>query len=82
MDHELILVNSSSADVNTLPNTIIYLKAVKYSNIKQRQIFLTNLELKIRVQKTEDQMLHYGCKDSGLLCLKLKILCKCLFLLS
>ena len=82
MDHELILVNSSSADVNTLPNTIIYLKAVKYSNITLRQIFLTNLEPKIRVQKTEDQMLYYGCKDSGLLCLKLKILCVCFYFLK
>ena len=36
MDHELVLKNSSSA-ANTLPNTIIYLKAIKYLNIRQRQ---------------------------------------------
>ena len=30
MDHELVLENSSSAAFYTLPNTIIYLKAVKY----------------------------------------------------
>ena len=74
MDHEPVLANSSSTDVNTLPNTIIYLKAGKYLNITLRQIFLTNLDIKIRVQKTEDQTLYYGCKDSGLLRLKLKIL--------
>ena len=36
MDHELVLGNSSSAAVNTLPNTIIYLKVVKYLNIRLR----------------------------------------------
>ena len=30
MDHERVTENSSSAAVYTLPNTIIYLKAVKY----------------------------------------------------
>ena len=30
MDDEIVLENSSSAAVDTLPNTIIYLKAVKY----------------------------------------------------
>ena len=30
MDHDLVLENSSSAAFYTLPNTIIYLKAVKY----------------------------------------------------
>ena len=34
MDQELVLENSSSAAVNTLPNTTIYLKAVKYLNIR------------------------------------------------
>ena len=34
MEHQLTLENSSSAAVNTLPITIIYLKAVKYLNIR------------------------------------------------
>ena len=34
MDHEHVLENSSLAAVNTLPNTIRYLKAVKYLNIR------------------------------------------------
>ena len=33
-----------------------------------------DLEFKIRVQKSEGQMLHYGYKDSELLFWKLKIL--------
>ena len=33
-----------------------------------------DLELKIRVQKSVDQMLRYGYKDSQLLIWKLKIL--------
>ena len=74
MDHNLVLGKSSSAAGNTLPNTIIYLKAVKYLNIRLKQIFQTKLELKIRVQKIEDRMLYYDCKDSGLLCWKLKML--------
>ena len=34
MDHKLVPENSSSAAVYTLPNTIIYLKAVQYLNIR------------------------------------------------
>ena len=68
MDDKLVLENSSSVAVNTLSNTTIHLKAIKYFNIGLRQIYSSNLELKIRVQKIEDRMLHYGCKDSGLLC--------------
>ena len=60
MVHKLFFENSSSAAVNTLPNTIIYLKTVKYLNVRLRQIYQTNLELKIRVQKIEDRMLYYG----------------------
>ena len=30
MDHKLILENSSTAAIYILPNTIMYLKAVKY----------------------------------------------------
>ena len=37
MDHELVLENSSSNAVNTLLNTIIYLKAIKYLDIRLRQ---------------------------------------------
>ena len=62
MDYKLVLENSSTATVNTLPNTVIYLKTVKYK------------ELKVRVQKIKDRMLYYGCKDSGLWCWKLKTL--------
>ena len=36
MDYELVLENSSSAIVYVLPNTIIYLKAMKYLNITQQ----------------------------------------------
>ena len=38
MDHELVLENSSLIAVYTLLNTIIYLKAIKYLNIRLRQI--------------------------------------------
>ena len=74
MDQELVLENSSSAAVYMLPNIIIYLKAIKYLNIRLRQIYWTDLKLKIRVQKIEDWMLFYGCKDSGLPSWKLKTL--------
>ena len=39
MNHELVIENSSSAAAYTLPNTIIYLKAIKYLNISLRQIY-------------------------------------------
>ena len=39
MDHELVLENPSLAAVNTLLNTIIYLKAINYLNIRLRQIY-------------------------------------------
>ena len=39
MDDEFVLENYSSAAVYTFPNTIIYLKAVKYLNIRLRQIY-------------------------------------------
>ena len=74
MDLKFTLENSRSAAVNTLLNTTIYLKAIKYLNIRLRQIYYTNLELNIGVQKIEDQMLYFGTKDSGLLCWKLKML--------
>ena len=47
MDHKLVLENSNSAAVYTLPNTIIYLKTIKYLNIRLRQIYYADLELKI-----------------------------------
>ena len=47
MDHELVLEKTSSFAVCTLPNTIIHLKTVTYLTIRLRQIYLTNLELKI-----------------------------------
>ena len=74
MDHELVFGNSSSTAVYKLPSTIIYLEAVSYLNIRLRQICKTELELKIRVRKIEDSTLCYGCKDSRLLCWKLKTL--------
>ena len=39
MDHQLVLENSSLAAVYILPNTIIYLKAIKYLTIRLRQIY-------------------------------------------
>ena len=39
MDHDLVLENSSSAAAYTLPNTIIYLKALKYLNTRLREIY-------------------------------------------
>ena len=68
MDHKLVRENSSSAAVSTLWNTIIFLKVVKYSNFRLRQIYWTNVEFKIRVQKIEDWKLYHGSKDLGLLC--------------
>ena len=50
MGHEIILENSNSAADYTLPNTIMYLKAVKYIN-RLRQISQRNLELIIRGAK-------------------------------
>ena len=83
MNPELFIENSISAafntlPFNTLPNTIIYLKVVKYLNIRLRQICETNLELTMR--KIENRMLYYGCKGWELLCLKFKALWWCLFL--
>ena len=49
MDHEPILENQSSAAVYMLPNNTIYLKAIKYLNIRLRHI---------RVQKIQDRMLN------------------------
>ena len=63
MGHKLVFGNSTSTTVYSLPNTIIYLKAIKYLNIRLRQI---------RVWKIEDRMLYYGCKNLGLFCWKLK----------
>ena len=60
MDHDLVLENSSSAAVCTLLNTIFFLKAIKDLNIRLRSI-----KLKVRVRKIEDQMLYYGYKLSG-----------------
>ena len=54
MDHELVLENyCSAAAVNTLSNTIIYLKTEKYLNIR-----LTDL---LNQPETQDR----GVKDSG-----------------
>ena len=49
MDHKLVLESSSSAAVYTLLNTIIYLKVIKYLNIRLRQIYLTDVALRKRV---------------------------------
>ena len=54
MEHELVLENSNSAAVYTLPNSIIYLNAIRYLNSRLRQIYQTDLELEIRKQKIED----------------------------
>ena len=50
MDYSLVLENSSLAAVYSLSNTIIYLKALNYLNIRQRQ----STKLKVRVQTIED----------------------------
>ena len=39
MDHELVLENTISAAVYALSNNIVYLKAIKYLNIRMRQIY-------------------------------------------
>ena len=39
MNHKIVFENCSEAAANTLQNTIIYLKAVKYLNIRLRQIY-------------------------------------------
>ena len=41
LEHEIILYSKCDglAAVNTLPNTIIYLKTVKYLNIRLRQVY-------------------------------------------
>ena len=74
MDHKLFVKNSSSTAVNTLPNNIIYFKGSKVFEYQTETdlLYETNLELKIKVQKIEDGMLYYGCKDLGLLSQKLK----------
>ena len=54
MEYELFIENCSSAAVKTLLNTITHLKAVKYLNIRLRQMYSTYLELKIMVQEIED----------------------------
>ena len=57
MDHELVLENSNSAIVYTLQNTIINLKAIKYLNITQRQIynpFYSNVTFLYTLKKSEN----------------------------
>ena len=76
MDHKLFVKNSSSTAVNTLPNNIIYFKGSKVFEYQTETdlLYETNLELKIKVRKTEDGMLYYGYKDLGLLSWQLKTL--------
>ena len=71
MDHKLFVENYSSAAVNKLLNSIILFEGCK---VFEYQTETDLLELKTKVQKTEYEMLYYGCEDSGLLCLKLKTL--------
>ena len=74
MDHKLFAENSSSTAVNTLPNKIIYFEGRKVFEYQTETdlLYETNLELKIKVRKTEDGVLYYGCKDLGLLSWKFK----------
>ena len=72
MEYEPVSKRPSSTAVYILPNIIIYLKAIKYLNVRLRQAYKLDLEWKIRVQKIEDQILYYGCRDSELLCWKLE----------
>ena len=73
MDHKLILENSSSNAVNTQLNAIIFLKAVKYVNIRLRQIYCIKQTWNFS-KGVKDWVWngHYGCKDLGPLCWKLK----------
>ena len=67
MEYEPVSKRPSSAAVYILPNIIIYLNAIKYLNVRLRQAYKLDLEWKIRVQ-----ILYHGCRDSELLCWKLK----------
>ena len=51
--HELIPKNSSSAAINTLPNTIIYSKAVKYFIIQARRTLFKTGTASVASKKTE-----------------------------
>ena len=42
MDHELVLENCSSVAVYTLPNSITYLKVVKYLNVGLSTVITVN----------------------------------------
>ena len=53
MNHELVFENSSSAGLYTVPNSIIFLKVIKYLNIRLREIYYPDLEPKTRMRKTE-----------------------------
>ena len=50
MNHKLVLENSSSAAVYKLPKTIIHLKAIKYLNIRLRQIYENRPETEDDIQ--------------------------------
>ena len=56
MNHKLVLENSSSATVYKLPNTIIHLKAIKYLNIRLRQIYENRPETEDNIQS--NVMMH------------------------
>lgn len=53
MNHELVFENSSSAGLYTVPNSIIFLKVIKYLNIRLKEIYYPDLEPKTRMRKTE-----------------------------
>ena len=69
MDHKLVIENSSSVAAEYL-----YLfkghKVFEYQTVAD----LLNGPKGVRVRKIEEQILYYSCKDSGLLCWKLKTL--------
>ena len=74
MDHKLILENSSSAVlINTLPNAIIYLSTwvpmillLSCSLFRPQSIRISDLKLKIRVWKIEDQIMTVRIKATVL----------------
>ena len=77
MYHELVIEDSTSAAVYTLSAAeyhYLFEDYKVYHNLNIRQIYWSDLELKTRVQKFEDQMLYCGCEDLELLCWKSKTL--------
>ena len=76
MDHELVQENSNSPAVYTLSNTIVYLKAIEYLNIRQADLLNGpgTVMKGVQVSKIENRMLYYNYKVLKPLFWKLKTL--------